>query len=293
MTNIRYNDMKRILIICLLVLTIPVFGSATKLRQLKIENIDGSLVSVTDPLPVSNASLPLPSGAATEAKQDDTITSLALRATEATLALQAALTDTQPVSAASLPLPAGASTEDKQDDQIAAQLDSDQVDPTTNAVNVIDYSHHEIHEGSHYFVKTWFLDTGGNGSQTFFAFFAPTSAVRVHAKAIIKPDVDFTINIYEGSGITGGTPVTGRNNNRDEPDTPDLLMWANPAHTSPGAVIWSARNGGGRGPVGVSPGFNYEILARTGALYVFELIKNIATDGVVDIDFFWYEHTPI
>jgi len=46
---------------------------------------------------------------ATEAKQDDILTELGLKAN---------LTDTQPVSAASLPLPAGASTEAKQDDTI-------------------------------------------------------------------------------------------------------------------------------------------------------------------------------
>ena len=48
---------------------------------------------------------------AKEAKQDDLITELKLKAD---------LTETQPVSNASLPLPAGASTEEKQDDVIAA-----------------------------------------------------------------------------------------------------------------------------------------------------------------------------
>jgi len=49
---------------------------------------------------------------AKEAKQDDIITELKLKAD---------LTETQPVSNASLPLPAGASTEEKQDTQIANQ----------------------------------------------------------------------------------------------------------------------------------------------------------------------------
>lgn len=48
---------------------------------------------------------------AKEAKQDDLITELKLKAD---------LTETQPVSNASLPLPAGASTEEKQDTQISA-----------------------------------------------------------------------------------------------------------------------------------------------------------------------------
>lgn len=95
---------------------------------------------LTETQPVSAASLPLPTGAATEAtlasvlakiiaapateaKQDTMITSLTSLdgkdyATQTTLAalltelqLKADLTETQPVSAASLPLPAGAATE--------------------------------------------------------------------------------------------------------------------------------------------------------------------------------------
>lgn len=92
---------------------------------------------LTETQPVSAASLPLPSGAATEAKQDvmeltldailakiiaapateakqdTTITALGSLLTE--LQAKADLTETQPVSAASLPLPTGAATEAKQD----------------------------------------------------------------------------------------------------------------------------------------------------------------------------------
>ncbi len=60
-------------------------------------------------LPVSAASLPLPSDAATETKQDTGNTKLDSLLTE--LQLKADLTETQPVSVASLPLPTGAATE--------------------------------------------------------------------------------------------------------------------------------------------------------------------------------------
>ncbi len=59
--------------------------------------VDGSGVTQ----PISAASLPLPSGAATSAKQDSLLTELLLKAK---------LTDTQPVSLASVPLPTGAAT---------------------------------------------------------------------------------------------------------------------------------------------------------------------------------------
>ena len=75
--------------------------------------------------PVSAASLPLPTGAATEAtlasldgKDFATQTTLAALLTE--LEAKADLTETQPVSIASLPIATGASTEAKQDDTITA-----------------------------------------------------------------------------------------------------------------------------------------------------------------------------
>lgn len=89
---------------------------------------------LTETQPVSIASIPLATGAATEAKQDAAITQetaintklttllatdFSTSAKQDTLAtavgLLAKLTDTQPVSAASLPLPTGASTAAKQD----------------------------------------------------------------------------------------------------------------------------------------------------------------------------------
>jgi hypothetical protein len=66
----------------------------------------GLLAKLSDTQPVSLASVPLPAGAATAAKQDLLL---------AELQLKADLTETQPVSLASVPLPAGAATAAKQD----------------------------------------------------------------------------------------------------------------------------------------------------------------------------------
>lgn len=84
-------------------------------------------------LPVSAASLPLPAGAATEAKQDaqivlETAISGKLPATLGQKAMAASLAvaissdqSVIPVSAAALPLPSGAATETKQDAQIVQE----------------------------------------------------------------------------------------------------------------------------------------------------------------------------
>jgi hypothetical protein len=150
----------------------------------------------------------------------------------------------------------------------------------------------EIHEGKNYFVKTYVTNTIGLGITTYFAFTTPSTTKRIHAKALLAPDVDYTIEIQEGATITGGTTVVGVNNDRDSTNTASLIPVANPTVSTAGTVIWSARNGGGRNPVGVAPGLNYEIVAKTNTTYVFKLLKNINQAGVVDIDFFWSEHIP-
>lgn len=62
---------------------------------------NGGSLTVDGSVSVSASALPLPTGAATSAKQDDLLTELQRKAD---------LTETQPVSAASLPLPSGAAT---------------------------------------------------------------------------------------------------------------------------------------------------------------------------------------
>jgi hypothetical protein len=76
------------------------FSSETTLNSILTELL--LKAKLTDTQPISAATLPLPSGAATQAT---------LAAILAELLLKADLLDTQPVSAASLPLPSGASTE--------------------------------------------------------------------------------------------------------------------------------------------------------------------------------------
>ena len=165
------------------------------------------------------------------------------------------------------------------------------IDGSTEALEVIDYAHHEVHSGNHYFVKTYLEDTGSAGNITEFMFITPDTTIRVHARALIAPDIDFTVEIFEGITTSAdGTPIARINNDRDSLNTSELIPYAAPTVTDDGTLIWAARNGGGRNAVGVAPGFNYEIKAARDTKYLFRLTKNVANDGIVDIDFFWYEH---
>ena len=159
----------------------------------------------------------------------------------------------------------------------------------TGAVVVIDKSHAETHEGDHYFFKSFIEDTGGAGSVTFFSFTTPNTTTRINARALLAPDVDFLVQIQEGAIITGGTPLEGFNNDRDSSNVAELITTINPIIVNGGTIIWTARNGGGKNPVGVSPGFNYEIIAKSNTTYIFNITKQVVQTGIIDVDFWWYE----
>lgn len=157
-------------------------------------------------------------------------------------------------------------------------------------VQSIDYEHFETHEGNHYFLKTFSENTGGQGTSDYFAFTTPLSNItRIHARVWLAPDIDYTITIYENATTTGGTPVPGFNNDRDSNNTALLLPVGAPTVNDIGYPIWVSRNGGGRNPVGVTPGNNYEIIAKGDTTYLFELTKEVTADGIVNIDFWWIE----
>lgn len=83
-------------------------NSATDVLNIILSELSAK-ADLTDTQPVSVAALPLPAGAATDAKLDDIITELGNVLSRLTQLTDP--DDTQPVSFASLPLPAGAATE--------------------------------------------------------------------------------------------------------------------------------------------------------------------------------------
>ena len=153
----------------------------------------------------------------------------------------------------------------------------------------INYEHHEMHEGHHYFIKTWIFDDNGAGNINYFSFTTPATETRIHAKTILFADTDIVFNIYENCTITDGVAVMGWNNDRDSANTAELIALAAPTVVDVGNLMFSGRTGGGRDAVGVSLSGNYEIIAATNETYCFEIVKQTTADTVIDIDFFWYE----
>lgn len=165
------------------------------------------------------------------------------------------------------------------------------IDDETGAVLYLDHNLHEIHEGNHYFIKTWVLNDGVADTFSEFIFITPNTTTRIHAKVSIASDADSAFEIFEDAEVSAnGTAVVGINNNRDSTRVAELLAYSTPTVTDEGNLLWSARSGGGKEKSSVSPQTGYEIIAKTNAIYLFKLTKKTDVDTVIDIDFYWGEH---
>lgn len=172
----------------------------------------------------------------------------------------------------------------------AGEVDDVRMDSTTNALIGVDYAHHEVHDGSHYFIKKW-ADITGAATVAYFMFVTPNTTKRIHAKVAIAAEAEFRVEIFEGGTVSAnGTALTAINNDRDSASTAGLLAYNAPTVTSDGTQIWDTVVGSGKNST-ISLGLNYEIIAATDETYLFKITKVAAGTHWIDFDFFWYEHT--
>jgi len=222
---------------------------------------------LTETQPVSAASLPLPAGASTEAKQDDAITQL--------VAL------------------------------LAQQLNNtDQVDPLTDAVVTIGYPHKETHAGDGFTAHS-IAQTGTSLIIAFRV--APSQAKEAHMTLHWKSEETAVVRWWRGATWTTGTgtasiPVNSHDSFQGV-KTSILQGDASGAFVSDNVVIgptglstagateifaeptW----GTNQSPAGTSSGSRDERVQEPGETYVIEVTSE--SSGGAWIYLTWYEHT--
>ena len=95
------------------------------------------------------------------------------------------------------------------------ETDDVRIDASTNSIQTVDYEHHEIHAGSHYFVEGWTsLDTAGT---LYVSLITPDTTKWSHFVWEIKSSGVLETSLYEVSsgGMTGGARATIHANNRN------------------------------------------------------------------------------
>jgi len=262
-----------------------------KFRAL-ITGPDGSEADVVNGnLNVAVGSLPLPSGAATEAKQDAAIENQ----TDGTQKTQIVHAD---------------GTEGALITGVEKKTGKDGIDSLTNVLMGIDYSHHEIHSGSMFRVQhnQDNIPNAGTGGCLVIAFFVPDQTKEPHMVWETSHEGNMTVTLLEGVtfNASAGTDRAPKNSNRNSTNTSVLQGKATGSLVSDyvtvgensadaiytgGTVISLKRDYAARNEAGGQARRN-EVVLKTNTNYAFCLLNNESTTQGGQIRLEWYEHAP-
>lgn len=167
------------------------------------------------------------------------------------------------------------------------------IDASTNTLQVIDYEHHEIHGGSHYF---WEETTQIDNTNTWdIAFKVANTTKWTHIVWEVSSSLGSTVQLYEGDTITwDGTAETAYNNDRNSLNTSNWQEFeTDPTIGAAGTLLAEATLGTSTNPNQGLPGDGLrsrEIICKQDEEYRIRVISNNnGNDITVRLE--WYEHT--
>lgn len=170
---------------------------------------------------------------------------------------------------------------------------SPRIDPTTHALELIDYAHHEIHGGSHYYIEGY--ATLADTAVLRVKLVTPNTAKWPHFQWAIASSGICETTFHEGAsgGMTGGSGVTPINNNRNSGNTSGVTITSGvAAASSAGTLISNSKWGaaGFKSQIGGGSSRDDEIILKQNTTYLRTFTSGTA-DNIVQFKASWYEHT--
>lgn len=174
------------------------------------------------------------------------------------------------------------------------------LDGVTDAIQFIDYEHHEHHAGSAYAVQ---VNTGG-GTEVSLAFKTPTGTKKAHMVYEFSSESKAHVTVLEGPTWTTntGTVVAPKQQNRSSANTSMLLedKTATPDWTAGGVLQTPTSIAGGTTisliysyaskQAGASEGKRNELILDPDTTYAYVLTSDDGSKGL-QLRLYWYEHT--
>ena len=171
------------------------------------------------------------------------------------------------------------------------------MDASTHSIQTIDYSHHEIHSGSHFYVQgylTLALDEGAEEGTYYIKMVTPPGTKYMHFIFDIRSTGICTTYLDEGAtgGMANGSPVTPINNNRTSTKTSGATLTSGVTNATGYDLRiendkWGAD--GFKESIGGGGGREDELILKPNTTYLRTFISGTA-DNVVQFKASWYEH---
>ena len=163
----------------------------------------------------------------------------------------------------------------------------------TYALKTIDYAHHEVHSGSHYYIEGY--ATLANEGVLRVKLVTPNTAKWAHFQWAISSSGILVTTLHEGAsgGMTGGSAVVPINNNRNSSNTSGLTLTSGVAAADTAGTLISNASWGAAGfktSVGGGTSRDDEIILKQNTTYL-RTFTSAAADNIVQFKAAWYEHT--
>ena len=167
------------------------------------------------------------------------------------------------------------------------------VDKSTGAQISIDYAHHEVHGGSHYYVEGF--TTLATGASLLVKLVTPNTTKWSHFNWHIESNGFLETYLYEDAsgGMAGGATITPLNNNRNSSNTSGMMIVSGVATPTTYVTTISQKSWGGTGfktTSGGGSGREDELVLKQDATYCRTFVSG-SDDNIVSFKAFWYEHT--
>jgi hypothetical protein len=170
---------------------------------------------------------------------------------------------------------------------------SPRIDTVTHAIEVIDYAHHEVHDGN--FFRSGMNFTLANGEVATLAFTTPNTAKWAHITWELATTADGTFTLLEDvTSFAGGAAVTPLNHNRNSGTASGMTLLkgmtgADLITPTGGTTILNATLSTGKGS-SVERGLSEEWILKQNSNYLFRY-TNGTSANVIQLVLEWYEHT--
>ena len=167
-------------------------------------------------------------------------------------------------------------------------------DGRTNAFTVIDFPHHQIHDGNHHYIEDF---TTMSDTQVYFVkFVTPNTSEEIHLVRDIETNGILEMARWEtaAGGMAGGAATTVINSNRNSTKVSSVtIVRGCDSSVSVGKRVnhWKVGGLAFKGAVGAVVGRRDELVLIPNKTYLTKFTAG-TTGNITAFRYAWYEHKP-
>lgn len=175
----------------------------------------------------------------------------------------------------------------------ALQVTVDQVEETTNSLKTIDYSHAELHSGSHYFSRGYEL-LSKNGVKDILIVTPNTTKWSHMVIGVEGISSTLVVGLYEDvTTSSDGLRDNEGNRNRNYPNDNTTFIYYNPTITDSGNLLAENIFGAGKNSNGGGSRDTEEIILKQNTKYLLRITEQNLDSTYINWIIDWYEHTNL